>query len=53
MEIEKSKGIAKWMIKMKLPIYLRIALDDTAESVIVATVDAMSSLVIEVRRFRW
>ncbi|CAG8497194.1 6813_t:CDS:2 [Funneliformis mosseae] len=44
--IEKDKGIAEWTIKMKLPIYLRTALDDTAESVIVAAVDAISALVI-------
>ncbi|CAI2173272.1 8795_t:CDS:1 [Funneliformis geosporum] len=44
--IEKDKGIAEWMIKMKLPIYLRTALDDTSESVIVAAVDAISALII-------
>ncbi|CAB4387529.1 unnamed protein product [Rhizophagus irregularis] len=44
--IEKCKGITEWMIKMKLPIYLRTALDDTAESVIVAAVDAISALII-------
>ncbi|GBB96460.1 hypothetical protein RclHR1_02760013 [Rhizophagus clarus] len=44
--IEKCKGIAEWMIKMRLPIYLRTALDDTAESVIVAAVDAISALII-------
>jgi hypothetical protein len=44
--IEKCKGIAEWMIKMRLPIYLRTALDDTGESVIVAAVDAISALII-------
>ncbi|RIA92350.1 hypothetical protein C1645_736445 [Glomus cerebriforme] len=44
--IEKCKGISEWMVKMRLPIYLRTALDDTAESVIVAAVDAISALII-------
>ncbi|CAJ0756808.1 11216_t:CDS:2 [Entrophospora sp. SA101] len=43
---ENSKGIADWVIKMKMPVYLRVALDDKAEAVIVAAIDTISAWVI-------
>ncbi|CAG8465875.1 11534_t:CDS:1 [Paraglomus brasilianum] len=41
-----SRDISSWMIKMKAFLYLRTALDDTFETVLVAAIDALAAWVI-------
>ncbi|CAG8460292.1 1798_t:CDS:2 [Diversispora eburnea] len=43
---ENNEGIAEYIMRMKLPVYLRSALDDSFESVIVAAIDAIAALTI-------
>ncbi|CAG8588741.1 14079_t:CDS:2, partial [Acaulospora colombiana] len=43
---ENSDEVANWAMKMKLPVYLRSALDDSFEPVVVAAVDAIAALTI-------
>ncbi|CAG8589546.1 1582_t:CDS:1, partial [Dentiscutata heterogama] len=44
--VETGRGIIDWAIKLKLPTYLRIALDDKSETVILAAVNTMSAWII-------
>ncbi|CAG8754648.1 1204_t:CDS:1 [Gigaspora margarita] len=44
--VETGRRIIDWAIKLKLPTYLRIALDDKFETVIIAAIDTISAWII-------